>query len=65
MPVSFTSQFGTVSWEYVMNEEIDLTLYAEIQMLFSAGKVKAILVLFGKNFNQISVKDIRNYLNND
>lgn len=45
------------------NQEIDTTLYAEIQMLFSAGKVKAILVLFGKNFNQISVKDIRNYLN--
>jgi hypothetical protein len=31
-------------------------------MLHSAGKVKAILVLFGNKFNHISVKEIRKYL---
>jgi predicted RNA methylase len=44
------------------DDEFDPTLYAEVQMLNSAGKVKAILVLFGNKFNHISVKEIRNYI---
>ena len=38
-----------------VEDESDPTLYAEVQILNSANKVKAILVFFGKNFNKISI----------
>lgn len=43
-------------------EDDDPTLFAEVQMLKSAEKIKAILVYFGSKYNTVSVKDIRKYL---
>ena len=37
------------------------TIYLDIQYLCSAEKIKVILILYGEDFNNIKVKDIRKY----
>ena len=44
-------------------DDNEKNIYLDVQYLMSANKIKAILVLYGEKFNNIQIKDIRKYLN--
>ena len=46
-------------------DDNEKNIYLDIQYLISAKKVKAILVLYGEKFNNIQIKDIRKYFNDN
>ena len=43
-------------------KENDNTLYVDVRYLYSANKVKAMLVLYGEKFNMVTVKEIMWYV---
>ena len=40
----------------------DNTIYLDVQYLHSANKIKAILILYGEEFNSVTVKEIKLYI---
>lgn len=48
--------------DYLTNFMEDPTLFAEVHILNSASKVKALLIYFGERYNQMPIKDLRTYL---
>ncbi len=44
-------------------DDNEKNIYLDVQYLMSANKIKAILVLYGEKFNNIQIKDIRKYFN--
>lgn len=44
------------------NEEQDNSIFIDVRYLYSAKKIKAILILYGEDINTVSVKDLREYL---
>ena len=47
---------------YLTNFKEDPTLFADVHILNSASKVKALLIFFGERYNQLPIKDLRTYL---
>ena len=51
-----------VKYDESIIKENDCMLYVDVRYLYSANKVKAMLVLYGEKFNMVTVKEIMWYV---